>query len=95
MRKKKNGSERLQSCSELLYERGEDTLKDPASVMNMDGAPVFLEIGAGKGGFATEMARRNPTAAYFAMERVSDCAMLAAGAAISALSDISINISDR
>ena len=39
---------------------------------------MFLEIGAGKGGFACEMARRNPDATYFAMERVSDCAMLAA-----------------
>ena len=32
----------------------------------------------GKGGFACEMARRNPTVSYFAMERVTDCAMLAA-----------------
>ena len=83
MRKKKNGSERLRSCSELLYEREETPLSNPGAVMGMDGAPVFLEIGAGKGGFATEMARRNPDAAYFAMERVSDCAMLAAEKAMS------------
>ena len=83
MRKKKNGEKRLESCSELLYERGEEILSDPGAVMGMKGAPVFLEIGAGKGGFACEMARRNPSAAYFAMERVSDCAMLCAERAMS------------
>jgi tRNA (guanine-N7-)-methyltransferase len=39
---------------------------------------VYLEIGAGKGGFACEMARRNPEVAYLAMERVTDCVLLAA-----------------
>ena len=51
---------------------------DPATVFGKPGAPVFLEIGAGKGGFACEMAKRNPDACYFAMERVSDCVVLAA-----------------
>jgi tRNA (guanine-N7-)-methyltransferase len=51
---------------------------DPATAFGKPGAPVFLEIGAGKGGFACEMARRNPEACYFAMERVTDCVVLAA-----------------
>ena len=37
---------------------------------------VFLEIGAGKGGFACAMAERHTDAAYFAMERVTDCVVL-------------------
>lgn len=41
-------------------------------------APLWLEIGAGKGGFAIAMAERNPTVCYYAMERVSDCVVLAA-----------------
>ena len=39
---------------------------------------VFLEIGAGKGGFACAMAERHSDAAYFAMERVTDCVVLCA-----------------
>jgi len=78
MRKKKNGNARLMACAEFLLENIGKPMSDPAEVMGMAGAPVFLEIGAGKGGFATEMARQNPDAAYFAMERVSDCVVLAA-----------------
>ena len=44
---------------------------------------VYLEIGAGKGGFATQMAARHPNACYFAMERVTDCVVLAAERAAS------------
>ena len=79
MRKKKNSAQRLLAVSEFIYEHSGEPMKDPAkSVFLNTGAPVWLEIGAGKGGFACEMARRNPTVSYFAMERVTDCAMLAA-----------------
>ena len=50
----------------------------PAEALGMSGAEVFLEIGAGKGGFAVKMAERHANAAYFAMERVTDCVVLAA-----------------
>ena len=82
MRKKKNGAARLLACSELVFEKPDAPMTDPGAAMGMPGSAVFLEIGAGKGGFACEMARRNPAASYFAMERVSDCAMLAAEAAM-------------
>ena len=82
MRKKKNGEARLLACSEIIFEKPASPMTDPASQMGKPGSRVFLEIGAGKGGFACEMARRNPDACYFAMERVSDCAMLAAEAAL-------------
>ena len=82
MRKKKHGAERLAAASELLFEYRGEPLSDPAAVLNMSGAPVYLEIGAGKGGFATKMAKKHPLCAYFAMEKVSDCVVLATEKAI-------------
>ena len=85
MRKKKNSESRLGACSDVLYAHNCDTpMADPSSVVGKSGAPAFLEIGAGKGRFAVEMARRNPDCAYFAMERVTDCVVLAAERASSA-----------
>ena len=78
MRKKKNGEARLAACAELLLDNTKEKMENPAEVLGMTGAPVFLEIGAGKGGFACLMAQRHADAAYFAMERVSDCVVLAA-----------------
>ncbi len=78
MRKKKNGEARLALVSSFLLEKKNTPMKDPASEIGMSGASVYLEIGAGKGGFACEMAKRNPNTAYFAMERVTDCVVLAA-----------------
>ncbi len=78
MRKKKNGAARLAACSEKLLEKPQAPMTDPAAVIGMAGAPVFLEIGAGKGGFACGMAQKHPECAYFAMEKISDCVVLAA-----------------
>lgn len=78
MRKKKNGAARLDACSELLLKDIDSPMTAPADVLGMTGAEVFLEIGAGKGGFAVKMAQRHKNAAYFAMERVTDCVVLAA-----------------
>ena len=89
MRKKKHGAERLSLCESFLYSHEGEPLSDPGSVMNMSGAPVYLEVGAGKGGFARGMAARHTDAAYFAMERVTDCVVLAAeGALESGLSNL-------
>ena len=78
MRKKKNGAARLDACSELLLKDISSPMEAPAEVLGMSGAEVYLEIGAGKGGFAVKMAQRHTSAAYFAMERVTDCVVLAA-----------------
>ena len=78
MRKKKNGENRLLACAEYLLENITEPMADPSLAIGRTGAPVLLEIGAGKGGFACEMARRNRDCAYFAMERISDCVVLAA-----------------
>ena len=83
MRKKKNGEARLSACAALLYNGCGTPLSDPGAVMGMPAAPVMLEIGAGKGRFACQMAQRHSDFAYFAMERVSDCVVLAAERAAS------------
>ena len=68
MRKKKNGAERLAACESFLCKAPECH----------EGESVWLEIGAGKGGFACGMAVKNPEVHYYAMERVADCVVLAA-----------------
>ena len=71
MRKKKNGEKRLLACDGFIVEK-----PDLSALCSK--TPVWLEIGAGKGGFATGMTKKNPDVAYFAMERVTDCVVLAA-----------------
>ena len=71
MRKKKNADARLASHEGLVISLPE------APITRTEGREIYLEIGAGKGGFAIEMAKRNPGADYYAMERVKDCIVLA------------------
>ena len=79
MRKKKNGEKRLYECGEFLYHHEGAPLTSPQTVFGKDSTtPVYLEIGAGKGGFACGVVSRDPEVCYFAMERVSDCVTLAA-----------------
>ena len=78
MRKKKHGAERLDACREFLIENIEEPISDGGALMDMPDAEVWLEIGAGKGGFAIKMAKKHPDVAYIAMEKVTDCIVLAA-----------------
>ena len=78
MRKKKHGEERLSQCAEYLYNHEGAPLATPSQEVFGNTSPVYLEIGAGKGGFAVGMTKANPEVAYFAMERVTDCVVLAA-----------------
>ncbi len=71
MRKKKHGEERLLSCRDFIVEK-------PDFSSTSEKTPVWLEIGAGKGGFACGMTAKHPDVSYFAMERVTDCVVLAA-----------------
>lgn len=75
MRKKKHSAERLAACGKYLF-KSDELLTDPAGVIGEGLNKVYLEIGAGKGGFACAMAERHSDAAYFAMERVTDCVVL-------------------
>lgn len=82
-RKKKNTPTRLQACSYYVCD-------DPAAnrgawretfSAHADGRAfetLALEIGCGKGDFATGFAARHPEVAFCAMERVLDVMMLAA-----------------
>ena len=73
MRKKKHSEERLAACGKYIF----DSEKIESE------RPVYLEIGAGKGRFACAMANRHSDVNYFAMERVTDCIVLAAERAAS------------
>lgn len=77
MRKKKNSASRLEACKRFLYSHEGAPMANPRLPFGM-GDEVYLEIGAGKGGFATAMAARHSNACYYAMERVTDCVVLAA-----------------
>ena len=79
MRKKKNGEARLSACSEVLYSHTGEPMTEPSlTVLGKPAMPVYLEIGAGKGGFACEMAKRHSDTLYLAMEKVSDCVVIGA-----------------
>ena len=79
MRKKKHADERLSACSEYILNKTESPMTNPADeVFGTKDAPVYLEIGAGKGGFACGIKKQSPDVCYFAMERVSDCVVLGA-----------------
>ena len=78
MRKKKHGEERLSACSEFLFTHSGEPMTDPSLPFGKKDAPIYLEIGAGKGGFACGMVKKHPDVCYYAMERVSDCVVLAA-----------------
>ena len=82
MRKKKNSQGRLSACERFLFSTDE-VMSDPSAALGKEGAPIYLEIGAGKGGFACRMAERHSDVCYFAMERVTDCVVLAAERAAS------------
>lgn len=83
MRKKKNAEGRLAACARYLYQ-GEDLraagLRAPLGATEQ--TPVYLEVGAGKGGFAIGMLQRAPGVCYYAVERVTDCLVMAAERAV-------------
>ena len=67
MRKKKHGEERIKACAALLCEKPETPIS--AAPAHLKDAPLCLEIGCGKGGFACGMAEKYPDRAFYAMER--------------------------
>jgi len=75
MRKKKHGAERIAACGEFLIPNPPEKA---ISEYFGTSRPLHLEIGAGKGGFACKMAERHSGCAYFAMEKITDCVVLAA-----------------
>lgn len=73
MRKKKNGTARIEACLEYLYKTKEeiDDLRAQGRL------PCRLEIGCGKGDFAVVASERYKDEPYIAMELISDVALCA------------------
>ena len=82
LRKRKNLSERIQQHSEYLLidespflrrlkEEERYSIIDTKKVFGNDN-PVYLEVGCGKGGFATDMARLYPDVNFLAVEKSSN-----------------------
>ena len=76
MRKKKHGAERLAANARYLLERPEAPLADPSALFGRE-APTYLEIGCGKGGFASGMAEKYPGRNFLALEKISDVMVIA------------------
>ena len=76
MRKKKHGAERIAACSHLLIE-DVSVLKDGFDGIFSENRPVHMEIGCGKGNFASGMAAKNPDVNFVAVERVADVCCIA------------------
>ena len=76
MRKKKHGAERIAACSELLIE-DVSALKGGLDVVFPTVRPIHMEIGCGKGNFASGMAAKHPEYNFIAVERVSDVCCIA------------------
>ncbi len=81
MRKKKHLEERLSACKNLSVLRVEDRneitavlTKEYLDFYSIFGNhnPVHLEIGCGKGGFAREIAERNPDINFLAVEKTAN-----------------------
>lgn len=82
MRKKKHGEERILACRELLCEKPDTPIHAPFAHLAAD-APLCLEIGCGKGGFACGMAEKYPERAFYAMEKIPNVMICALEKAMS------------
>lgn len=76
MRKKRHGNERLLALSSLLYPFSTEEWISPEKVF-ADEAPLYLEVGCGKGEFITMLSARETEKNYIALERISDVAVCA------------------
>ena len=79
MRKKKNLEERLTNVKDILFtsdleDRNFNTASDKKEYIDFEGwfgrqAPLYLEIGCGKGRFSVEFAKQNPDINLVAVEK--------------------------
>ena len=78
MRRKKNRDSRFENCLEYVAQTPEENKGKWRELFNKsDNATLHVEIGCGKGGFITELAKRNPDTCYVAMEKCLDALILA------------------
>lgn len=93
MRRKKHLEDRLSGVSECLYISESDDRNFNTAIQNKDyidienwfgrTAPLYLEIGCGKGRFAIEFAKQNPDINVLAIEKDSNVIVTACEEAIS------------
>ncbi len=76
VRKKKHGSERITACARFLIENPRELIKDPGAPFAKK-RPIHLEIGCGKGSFATGLSSARDDINLIAMEKISDVAVTA------------------
>lgn len=78
MRKKKNLDARMAACAPWLV-TGPEALRGAwrERFGAGEGVSLELEIGCGKGGFITEMAKQNPDRCFVAVERVESALLMA------------------
>ena len=76
MRKKKNLGARWERCAEYLVEKPEDMRGRWQEIFG-NGNEIHLEIGCGKGGFITGMAKKYPDVNFIAVEKVRDVMVMA------------------
>jgi len=87
MRKKRNFDARMQACGDLLLAHGangilnmKEAAKNYRALIDFATAfgqerkdlPIALEIGCGKGGFVIELAKRQPSVNFIALEKMSN-----------------------
>ena len=88
MRRKKYLDERLDACSDIIISMYREERNFSASVQQKDYInieklfgnknPIYLEIGCGKGKFASELAKNNPEINIIAVEKTSNVIVEAA-----------------
>lgn len=87
MRKKKHLEERLANCNNIITLRSDDCnfltaieKKEYIDIESLFGNsnPVVLEVGCGKGGFACELAKREPDINVLALEKCANVVVIAA-----------------
>ncbi len=71
-RNKKHLEERYEKCIYLTVPDPCDLKGKWRTLFNRDGAPLYLEIGCGKGAFVTGMAAKHPEADFIAVECVKN-----------------------
>ncbi len=76
MRNKKNRGVRMERC-ESIWIKEPQSAKGKWSELFGNNNPIHIEIGCGKGGFVTGMAKQNPNINYVAIERYENVLVLA------------------
>lgn len=76
MRKKKNLIPRMEKAGEYLFEIGEKSGLSAKDIFDRE-APLYIEVGCGKGRFLCEQAKRHPDRVFVGVERVPDVLVLA------------------